>query len=53
VLVHKINDGRWSTNKDVNVTAWGGSAYPWHSAHVIAALVVGFVALIAFAIYGE
>ncbi|PMD55689.1 siderophore iron transporter [Hyaloscypha bicolor E] len=31
--------------------SWGGSAYPWHSAHVIAALVVGFVTLIAFAIY--
>lgn len=31
--------------------SWGGSAYPWHSAHVIATLVVGFVALIAFAIY--
>jgi len=53
VLFHTINDERWSTNKAANVTAWGGSAYPWHSAHVISTLVVGFVALIAFAIYGE
>ena len=37
----------------VNITAWGGSAFPWHSAHVISALVVGFVALIAFVIYGK
>ncbi|CZR65194.1 uncharacterized protein PAC_15094 [Phialocephala subalpina] len=31
--------------------SWGGSAYSWHSAHVISALVVGFIALIAFVIY--
>jgi hypothetical protein len=52
VLLRTINDGR-CTNKAANVTAWGGSAYPWHSAHVISTLVVGFVALIAFAIYGK
>lgn len=53
MLLHTINNGCWSTNKAVNVTAWGGSAYPWHSSHVISALVVGLAALIAFAIYGE
>jgi MFS family permease len=31
--------------------SWGGSAYPWHSGHVISSLVVGFIALIAFVIY--
>jgi hypothetical protein len=37
----------------MNDTAWGGSAYPWHSSHVVSTLVVGFVALIVFVIYGE
>lgn len=27
---------------------WGGSVYPWVSAHVIVSIVVGFVALCAF-----
>jgi hypothetical protein len=40
-------------NKIANVVAWGGSAYPWHSSHVITVLVIGFVALIAFVIYGK
>jgi hypothetical protein len=31
--------------------SWGGSYYPWHSAHVIATIVVGFSALIAFVLY--
>ncbi|KPI41091.1 putative MFS-type transporter YusP [Cyphellophora attinorum] len=30
---------------------WGGSLYPWSSAHVIGTIVVGFVALVAFVIY--
>lgn len=32
--------------------SWGGSAYPWKSAHVLATLVVGFCTLVAFVIYG-
>lgn len=32
--------------------AWGGSSYAWSSGHVVACLVVGFVALIAFVLYG-
>lgn len=32
--------------------SWGGNLYPWGSAHVIAALVVGIVTLIAFVFYG-
>ncbi|TPR06761.1 PAS domain family protein [Aspergillus niger] len=31
--------------------SWGGSSYAWHSAHVIAVLVIGFVCLLAFALY--
>jgi MFS family permease len=31
--------------------SWGGSLYPWKSAHVIACIVVGFLALVAFVIY--
>lgn len=31
--------------------SWGGSVYPWKSAHVIATIVVGFVALVAFVLY--
>lgn len=32
--------------------SWGGSKYSWNSAHVIATIVVGAVALIAFVLYG-
>ena len=32
--------------------SWGGGLYPWNSAHVIAALVVGLILLIAFVLYG-
>ena len=31
--------------------SWGGSYYPWKSTHVIATIVVGFLALVAFVIY--
>jgi len=31
--------------------SWGGSVYPWTSAHVIATLVVGVLTLAAFALY--
>ncbi|RAL02180.1 trichothecene efflux pump [Aspergillus ibericus CBS 121593] len=31
--------------------SWGGSSYAWHSAHVVAVLVIGFVCLVAFALY--
>ncbi|PWY72957.1 siderophore iron transporter [Aspergillus heteromorphus CBS 117.55] len=31
--------------------SWGGTSYPWDSAHVVAVLVIGFVSLIAFALY--
>lgn len=34
------------------VQAWGGSSYAWNSGRVVACLVVGFVVLIAFALYG-
>ena len=27
---------------------WGGSVHPWKSAHVIATIVIGFLALIGF-----
>jgi hypothetical protein len=30
---------------------WGGSVYPWASAHVIATIVVGFVALCIFVVW--
>jgi MFS family permease len=33
--------------------AWGGSVYPWKSAHVIATIVVGAVALVLFVLYGK
>jgi MFS family permease len=32
--------------------AWGSGTYPWKSAHVIATIVVGAVALIVFVLYG-
>jgi hypothetical protein len=32
--------------------AWGEGTYPWNSAHVIATIVIGAVALIAFVLYG-
>lgn len=31
--------------------SWGGSMYPWKSAHVVATMVVGVCALIAFVMY--
>jgi hypothetical protein len=31
--------------------SWGGSYYPWGSAHVIATIVVGFCSLVAFVLY--
>jgi MFS family permease len=31
--------------------SWGGQSYPWKSAHVIATIVVGFAALVAFVLY--
>lgn len=31
--------------------SWGGSYYPWKSAHVIATIVVGFLSLVAFVLY--
>jgi hypothetical protein len=31
--------------------SWGGSYYPWKSAHVIATIIVGFFTLVAFALY--
>src|ERR1700743_2149596 len=31
--------------------SWGGSSYPWKSAHVIAMMVVGGVTLIAFVLW--
>lgn len=31
--------------------SWGGGLYPWNSAQVIATIIVGFVALVAFVIY--
>ncbi len=53
-MLHRtIKDVCQVTDETVNLTAWGGSAYPWHSGHVISSLVVGFIALIAFVIYGE
>ncbi|KAF7308181.1 Iron permease [Mycena chlorophos] len=30
---------------------WGGSAYAWNSAHVLATLIIGFVLLIVFGLY--
>lgn len=30
---------------------WGGSVYPWSSAHVIATIVVGVVALVLFVLW--
>ena len=32
---------------------WGGGAYAWDSSRVIAGLVVGFVCLAAFCVYGK
>ncbi|OJJ43515.1 hypothetical protein ASPZODRAFT_154411 [Penicilliopsis zonata CBS 506.65] len=31
--------------------SWGGTTYTWDSAHVVAVLVIGFVSLLAFALY--
>ena len=33
--------------------SWGSGQYPWKSTHVIATIVVGFVALVAFVLYGK
>lgn len=33
--------------------AWGGGSYSWSSAHTVTPLVVGFVTLAAFVLYGE
>ena len=33
--------------------SWGSGTYPWKSAHVIATIVVGAVALIVFVLYGK
>ena len=32
--------------------SWGGDSYPWKSAHVIVTIVVGFVLLVFFVLYG-
>lgn len=32
--------------------SWGGGQYPWKSGHVIGCIVTGFVALVAFVVYG-
>lgn len=32
---------------------WGGTSYPWNSAHVIATIVVGFVLVVVFVFYGN
>jgi len=32
---------------------WGSGVYPWKSAHVIATIVVGAVALVSFVLYGK
>ena len=31
--------------------SWGGSLYPWKSAHVIATIVIGFLTLVVFVLY--
>jgi magnesium-transporting ATPase (P-type) len=31
--------------------SWGGSYYPWKSTHVIATIIIGFLALVAFILY--
>lgn len=31
--------------------SWGGVVYPWQSSHVIATIVVGFLALVAFVLW--
>lgn len=31
--------------------SWGGSYYPWKSAHVIGTIVIGFLSLVAFVLY--
>ena len=30
---------------------WGGSAYPWDSAHVLCTLIIGFALLVSFSFY--
>jgi magnesium-transporting ATPase (P-type) len=32
--------------------SWGGSYYPWKSAHVIATIIIGFFFSVAFVLYG-
>ena len=32
--------------------SWGGTLYPWGSAHVVATLVIGIVTLVGFVFYG-
>lgn len=32
--------------------SWGGTVYPWGSGHVVATIVVGFIALAVFVLYG-
>ena len=33
--------------------SWGGTLYPWKSAHVIATLIIGFFICVAFVLYGN
>jgi MFS family permease len=33
--------------------SWASGSYPWASAHVIVAIVVGFAAMVAFVLYGK
>lgn len=32
--------------------SWGGVLYPWNSANVIVTLIIGFIVLVVFILYG-
>lgn len=67
--LHGQRRSRWQEVKDLDIggiflysaglllflmgLSWGGSLYPWKSAHVIATIVIGFVLYVAFVFYGE
>lgn len=34
------------------MSAWQGEIYPWQSARVLSTLIIGFVIIIAFVLYG-
>jgi hypothetical protein len=41
----------FGTGLIILATAWGGSTYPWTSAHVLAPLIIGAICFVLFFVY--